>query len=153
MLFWGVLWGPRNQCGILWFFMVLWISKSFSLYLLIKINFNCKLGFFTYFKYISGGIIRKNILRQGYHSARWYWCKKVQKNLTQTWDKFFFPTLIVNSLLLWAFMVQNFFKNSFSGGKSRKNDIPVITITLSLQKIRQNYRFPLVNTITTYLQV
>ena len=41
--------------------MILWISESFSLYLLVKNNFNFKLVFFTYFEYISGGIIRKNI--------------------------------------------------------------------------------------------
>ena len=80
----GGLWGPRNQCGIPCFLMILWISKSFRLYLLVKNNFNFKLGFFTYFEYISGGIIRNNILRQDYHSAGWYWCKKVEKNLPQT---------------------------------------------------------------------
>ena len=31
-------------------------------------------------------------------------------------------------------MVQNFCKNSFSGGKSRKNDIPVIKITFYCKK-------------------
>ena len=121
------------------FFMILWISESFSLYLLVKNSFNFKLGFFTYFEYISGGIIRKNILRSDYHSAKWYWCKKDQKNLPQTSHKIFSQCLIVNSSLLWAFMVQNFCKNSFSGGKSRKNGIPVIKITFSLQKIPQNY--------------
>ena len=144
----GVLWEPGNQCGIQWFFMILWISESFSLYLLVKNSFNFKLGFFTYFEYISGGIIRKNILRSDYHSAKWYWCKKDQKNLPQTSHKIFSQCLIVNSSLLWAFMVQNFCKNSFSGGKSRKNGIPVIKITFSLQKIPQNYRFPSVNTKT-----
>ena len=148
LLFLGVLWGPGNQCGIQWFFMILWISESFSLYLLVKNSFNFKLGFFTYFEYISGGIIRKNILRSDYHSAKWYWCKKDQKNLPQTSHKIFSQCLIVNSSLLWAFMVQNFCKNSFSGGKSRKNGIPVIKITFSLQKIPQNYRFPWVNTKT-----
>ena len=148
LLYLGVLWGSGNQCGIEWFFMILWISESFSLYLLVKNSFNFKLGFFTYFEYISGGIIRKNILRSDYHSAKWYWCKKDQKNLPQTSHKIFSQCLIVNSSLLWAFMVQNFCKNSFSGGKSRKNGIPVIKITFSLQKISQNYRFPWVNTKT-----
>ena len=120
MLFLVVLWGPGTQCGIQWFFMILWISESFSLYLLVKNSFNFKLGFFTYFEYISGGIIRKNILRSDYHSAKWYWCKKDQKNLPQTSHKIFSQCLIVNSSLLWAFMAQNFCKNSFSGAKSRK---------------------------------
>ena len=87
---WGVLWGPGNQCGIQWLFTILWISESFSLYLLVRNSFNFKLGFFTYFEYISGEIIRKNILHQDYHSARWCWCKKVQKDLPQAWDKNFF---------------------------------------------------------------
>ena len=71
LLFWGILWGPGNQCGIQWFFMILWISESLSFYLLVKNSFNFKLGFFTYFEYISGGIIRKSILCSDYHSARW----------------------------------------------------------------------------------
>ena len=87
LLFWGILWGPGNQCGIQWFFMILWISESFSLYLLVKNSFNFKLGFFTYFEDTSGVIIRKNILRSDYHSARWYWCKKDQKNFLQTSHK------------------------------------------------------------------
>ena len=74
------------------FFMILWISESFSLYLLIKNSFNFKLEFFIYLEYISGGIIRKNILHSDYHSARWYWCKKYQKNLPQT-SNFFFSIL------------------------------------------------------------
>ena len=68
----GVLWGPGNQCGIQCFFTILWISQAFSLYLLVKNSFNFKLCFFTYFEYISGGIIRKNILHSDYHSAKWY---------------------------------------------------------------------------------
>ena len=116
--------------------MILWISESFSLYLLVKNSFIFKLGFFTYFEYISGGIIRKNILHSDYHSARWYWCKKDQKNLPQTSHKIFSQCLIVNSSLLWAFMVQNFCKNSFSGGKSRKNGIPVIKITFCQKSLR-----------------
>ena len=44
--------------------MIFWISESFNLYLLVKNSFNFKLGFFTYFEYISGGIIRKNIYFQ-----------------------------------------------------------------------------------------
>ena len=35
-----VLWGPGNQCGIQWFFMILWIFESFPLYLLVRNNFN-----------------------------------------------------------------------------------------------------------------
>ena len=55
------------------------------------------------------------------------------KKIIKTSHKFFFSMLIVNSSLLCAFMVQNICKNSFSGGKSRKNGIPVIKITFSLQ--------------------
>ena len=100
----GVLWGPGNQCGIPYFYMILWISESFSLYFLVKNSFNFKLGLFTYFEYISEVIIRKNILRSDYH------------------------------------------RNSFSGGKHRKNGILEVKITFSLQKVPQNYRFSWVNT-------
>ena len=124
---------PSNQCGIQWLFMTLWISESFSLYLLVKNSFNFKLGFFTYFEYISGSIIRKNILHSNYHSARWYWCKKDQKNAPQTSHKTFSQCLIVNSPFLWAFMFQNVWKNLFSG--SRNSGIPVIKITFPLHKI------------------
>ena len=71
LLFWGVLCKP-----IQWFFLILWISESFSLYLLVKNIFNFQLGFFTYLEYISRGIIRKTILLSDYHSVRWYWSKK-----------------------------------------------------------------------------
>ena len=148
MLFWGVLWGPGNQCGILWFFMILWISQSFSLYLLVKNSFNFKLVFFTYFEYISGGIIGKKNLQLDDHSARRYWCKKDQKKFPQTSHQFFFQCLIVSSSLFWAFMAQSICKNSFSGVKSRKNGILVIKMTFSLQEIPQNYKFPWVNTKT-----
>ena len=56
--------------------------------------------------------------------------------------------LIMNSSLLLVFMVQKVFKNSFSGGKNRRNSIPVTKISFSLQKIHQTYRFPWVNTKT-----
>ena len=125
--------------------MILWISENFSLYILVKNSFNFKLGFSLY---ISGGIIRKNILHSDYHCARWYWCKKDQKNLWQTSHKISCQGLIVNSSLSWPFMVQIFCKNSFLGGKSRKNGILVIKITFSLQNISQNYRFPWLNTKT-----
>ena len=121
---------------------------SFSLYHLGKNSFNFELGFFTHFKYISGGIIRKNILHSDYHSARWYWCKKDQKNPPKTLHKICSHYLIVTSSFLWAFVVENIWKNSFSGGKSWKNGIPVIKITFSLQIIPQNYRFPWLNTKT-----
>ena len=94
-------------------------------------------------------ISQKNILLQYYHSARWCWCKKVQKISPQTWDKYFFSQcLIKNSSLLWPFMVQKFCKNSISRAKSRKIGIPVIEITYFLQKIPQSYKFPWVNTNT-----
>ena len=66
------------------FFMILWISGSFNLYLLVVNSFNFELGFFTHFGHISGGIIRKNILHSDCHSVRWYWYKKDQKNHSQT---------------------------------------------------------------------
>ena len=69
--------------------MILWISEIVSFFLLVKNSFNFKLGFFSYFESISGGIIRKDILHSDYHSTRWYWCKKDQKNLPQTSYKFF----------------------------------------------------------------
>ena len=150
IFFWGggyVPWGPGNQCEIQWFFMILRICKSFSLYLLVENSFNFKLDFFTYFEYISGGIIRKNILCSDYHGGRWKWFKK-NKNFLQTSHQIFSQESFVNFPLLWAFMVYNFCENSFLGGKSRKNGIPVIKITLSLQKIPQNYRFSWVNTKT-----
>ena len=75
-------------------------------------QFNFKLGFFHLFWIYFRGIIRKNILRSDFHSNRWHWSKKDQKNLPQTSHKFFSQCLIVNfSLLLWAFTVQNFSKN------------------------------------------
>ena len=121
LLFLGLLCVPRNQCGIQLCFMILWIFESFNLCVLVKNNLNFKLDFSTYFVYISGCIIRRKhfmfILRYG---ARWYWCKKDQKNLPQTSHKIFCQYLIVNSSLLWAFMAQNFCKNSFSEAKSRK---------------------------------
>ena len=46
--FWGYF-GDLGTNGIQWFFMILWISESFSLYLLVKNSFNFKLGFFIYF--------------------------------------------------------------------------------------------------------
>ena len=119
-------------------FMILWISESFSLYLLVKNSFNFKLGLFTYFEYISD-----------YHSARWYWCKKDQKNFPQTSHK-----ICSQCLKLWILQCyehlwfKTFVKIHFQGGKSRKNVISVIKITFSLQKIPQNYRFPCVNTKT-----
>ena len=73
---------------------------------------------------------------------------KIRKTFHKLYINFFSQCLIVTSSLLWAFMVQNVCKNSFSGGKSRKNGIPVIKITFSLQKIPQNYRFSWVNTKT-----
>ena len=146
MLFWGFFWGLGTNVQFDVFFMSLWISESFSPYLLVKNSFNFKLGFFTYFEYISGGIIRKNILHSGYHSASWCWCKKDQKNLPWTSHKIFSQCLIVNSSLFWAFMVQNNCKDSFSGVKSRKNGISEIKINFSFQNIHQNFRFPWVNT-------
>ena len=108
---WGAWELMRNSMS---FFIILWIWESFSFDLLVKNSFNFKLGFFSYFEYISGSIIRKTILRSDYHSTRWHWCKKDQKNLPQTSHKIFPQWLIVNSSLLWAFLIKNFCKNSFS---------------------------------------
>ena len=89
LLFLGYFGGLGTNVEFNGFFVILWISGSFSLYLLIKNSFNFKLGFFTYFEYILGSIIRKNMLRSDDHSARWYWCKKDQKNLPQSSHKTF----------------------------------------------------------------
>ena len=58
----------------------------------------------------------------------------MQKRLPQTSHKIFSQCSIVNSSLLSAFIVQNFCKKSFSGGKSRKNGIPVIKVTFICKK-------------------
>ena len=147
LLFLGYFGGLGTNVEFNGFFVILWISGSFSLYLLVKNSFKLKLGFFTYFKYISG-----------YHQKTFYVqittvpgdidATKTRKTFHKLHIDFFSQCLIVNSSLLRAFMVQNFCKNSFSGGKSRKNGISVIKITCSLQKIPQNYRFPWVNTKT-----
>ena len=148
LLYLGVLWGSGNQCGIEWFFMILWISESFSLYLLVKNSLTLNYFFFTYFKYISGGITRKNILHSDYHGAGDIDAKKTKKAFHKLQKKFF-SRLNCSSSLLWVFIVQNLCKNSFSVAKSRKNGvISLIKITFSLQKIPQNYRFPWVNTKT-----
>ena len=68
--------------------------------------------------------------------------KKTRKTFHKLYIKIFSQSFIVNSSLLRAFTVQNICNNSFSGGKSRKNGIAVIKITVSQQKIPQNYRFP-----------
>ena len=91
--FWGGRYFGGLGTNVKWFFMILWIFESFSLYLLVKNSFNFKLGFFTYFEYISEVIIRKNILCSDYHSARRYWCKKDQKNFPQTSYKIFLSRL------------------------------------------------------------
>ena len=127
--------------------MILGISESFtfSLNLLIENSFIFKQDFFTYFEYFSGGIIRKDILHSDYHSARWYWCKKDQKNLPQTSHTIFPECLIVNPLFLWAFTVESFCKNPFSGVKVEKGHF-CNKNNLFLPKIPQNHRFLWVNT-------
>ena len=122
----------KVSASMFWLITVLTLSYIFSLILNI----------------FQGVLSEKNILCSDYHFARWCWCKKDQKNLPQTSHKIFSWYLIVNSSLLWPFMVQNFCKNSFARGKSKKNGIPVIKIAFSLQKIAQNYRFPWFNTKT-----
>ena len=57
--------------------------------------------------------------------------KKDQKNPPKTSHKIFSQCLIVTSSFLWAFMVENVCKNSFLGGKNRKNGIPVLKITFA----------------------
>ena len=124
MLFLVVLWGPGTQCGIQWFFMILWISESFSLCLLFKNSFNFKLilnisqglssekTFYVQITIVPGNTDAKKT-RKTFHRLR----------------KIFSQCLIMISSLLWAFMVQNFCKNLFSGGKSKQNGIPIIKIT------------------------
>ena len=146
MLFWRCFGGLGANVESNGFFMILWISESFSVYFLVRNHVNFKLGFFTYFEYISGGIIRKKTFYVQITIVPGdIWCKKDQKNPPQISHKFFSQCLIVNSLLLWAFIVQNVCKNSISGGKSRKNGIAVIKISFSLQKSLQ---VPWVNTKT-----
>ena len=107
----------------------LWFCQIFSLYLLVKNNFNFKLGFFTYFEDTSGGIIRKNILCSDYHSARWYWCKKDQKNIPQTSHKIF-PNASLWILHCYEHLwFKTYVKIHFQGVKVEKNGIPVIKIS------------------------
>ena len=65
-------WEPMWNSMFFYDFVNFWKFQSLNW-------FNFKLGFFTYFEYILGGIIRQNILHSDYHSARWYWCKKTRK--------------------------------------------------------------------------
>ena len=58
----------------------------------------------------------------------------MQKTFYKLHIEFFLNTLFVNSSLSSAFLVQNFCKNSFSGGKSRTNGIPVIKNQLCFAK-------------------
>ena len=134
----AILGGTLGTWEQMWnsmFFMILWIAESFSLYLLVTNSFNFILGFSLILNIFWRVSSEKNILRSVYHTAKWYWCKKDKKNLQQTSHNFFSQCLIKNYSLLWAFMVQNSCKNSFSGGKSRKKGIFVIKITFSLLKI------------------
>ena len=137
----GELWGPENQCGIPWFFMISWISESFSLYLLDKSSFNFKLFFF----HLIGNF-------RGYHQKKYFIfrlplvsgdidAKKRPEKLSQTLHKHFSHCLIVISSLLWAFMIQNLGENSCSGGKSTKYGVPVVRISFFLQKAQENCTF------------
>ena len=96
--------------GFLWFYEFQKVSASFKF----------KLGFFNYFEETLGDIIRKKIINSDYHSAWYYWCKKDHKNLPETSHKNVSQCLNVISSFLWAFMVQNFGKSSFSEDKSKK---------------------------------
>ena len=64
--------------------------------------------------------------------------EKPSANFTQN----FFLMLNCEFLIVMSIYGLKLCLNSFSVGKSRKNDIPEIKITLSLLKIPQNYRFP-----------
>ena len=66
----GLLWDFNPMCSSIVFFIILSNSESFSFFLLVKNSFHFKLGFFSDFKYISGGITRKKILRSDYHCTR-----------------------------------------------------------------------------------
>ena len=55
--------------------------------------------------------------------------KKTRETFHKLHIKFFFQRLIVNSLLLWAFVVQNFCENSFWRVKRRKSGITAIKTT------------------------
>ena len=86
----GVLWQPGNQFGIQCVFMILWISESFSLNLLVKNSFNFKLGFLTYFEYISSVIIRKDFYVQIAIVPGDIHAKKTRETFHKLHIKFFF---------------------------------------------------------------
>ena len=84
-----VLWGPGNQYWIQWFFMILWISEISSLYFLVQNSFKFKLGFFIILNIFWGIRSEKTFSLSDYHSARWYYPKKDQKNFHKLHIKFF----------------------------------------------------------------
>ena len=104
---WGYFGGLGTNVelnGFLWFCKFLKVSASIFW---LKNSFKFKLGFSLILNILQGVSSEKNILCSDWHGARWYWCKKDQKKLSQTSHRICHG-LIVNSLLLWAFMVQNF---------------------------------------------
>ena len=84
-----VLWGPGNQYGIQWFFMILWISEISSLCFLVKNSFKFKLGFFIILNIFRGIRSEKTFPLSDYHSARWYYPKKTRKTFHKLHIKFF----------------------------------------------------------------
>ena len=132
LLFLGVLWGPGSQCGIPWFFMILWISESFSLYLFVKNRFNFKLGFYTYFEYISWDIITKTFYIQITIVSGDIDVKKARKTFHKLHIKIF---LNVSLWILHCYeqlWFRMFVKTHFQGVKVEK--IAFIKYTFSLQK-------------------
>ena len=101
-------------------FMILWISESFSLYLLVKNSFNFKVGFFSYVEHISRVSSGKSFYVQITIVPRHIDAKKTRKNFHKLHMSFFSLCLAVNSSLLWAFVIQNFWKIYFEGIKVEK---------------------------------
>ena len=88
--------------GFVWFceFLKIWAS-IFWLKTVLTL-------FFSLILIIFQGVSLIIILRSDYRSVRWYWCKKDQQNLPKISHKIFSQCWIMNSSLLWAFIVQNF---------------------------------------------
>ena len=63
----GRLWRLQPNVEFDCFFIILSNSQSFSFFLLNKRSFHFKVDFFSYFKYISGGINRKKLFHSDHH--------------------------------------------------------------------------------------
>ena len=117
-IFWGNLGLGTNVefNDFLWFCKFLKVSASIFW---LKNSFKFKLGFSLILNILQGVSSEKNILCSDWHGARWYWCKKDQKKLSQTSHRICHG-LIVNSSLLWALWFKTFVKIHFQGVKVEK---------------------------------